>query len=309
MRVHVIVNRLARDLSSPGPLLAELHSPRPGVRVIETRSLEQLDAAAFDIARGPEAAVLIAGGDGSYMAGVTALARAFGDRPLPPIALGPGGTVGTIARNWGPTGPRRTSIRRLLDALVSGSVRATRRPTLRVSDDVSERIGFIVGAGLVARFFELYESHGANGNVTAASIVARIFAGSFVRSRFARSVLDPTACEIEIDGQRAHFHRISLLCASVVRDVGLGLRLLYRAGEELDRFHAVATPLGPRALGPQMPLVFAGRPLVGPRIDDLTRTLTARFPNHDGAYVLDGDLFHTNAFTVTAGPALDVLTL
>jgi hypothetical protein len=206
----------------------------------------------------------------------------------------------------------------LLDAIAEGRVRSTRRPTLRVVEQPSEkaearahgrseRVGFIFGAGLVARFFEVYESRGAGGNVTAARIVARVFTGSFVGSRFARSILQPTACAIEVDDTPAPFDRVSLLCASVVRDLGLKMRLTYRAAERLDRFHTVATPVGPRALGPQMPLVLAGRPLVGPRVDALAGRLQLRFPDAQGAYVLDGDLFRCDAVTVTAGPTLDVL--
>jgi len=257
------------------------------------------------------------------MAGVSALARAFGDAPLPPIAFAPGGTVGTVARNWGMSGEPVRYVARLLDAIADGSVRKTRRPTLRIrevaprahgepradGDDVgaTNRVGFIFGAGLVARFFELYEARGASGNLTAARIAARVFAGSFVGSRFARDVLRPTSCSLDLDGSPAPFDRMSLLCASVVRDLGLGLRLTYRAGSSLDRFHAVATPLGPRALGPQMPLVLAARPLVGTRVDSLVEELRLRFPEGTGAYVLDGDLFRADAVTVTAGPVLDVL--
>lgn len=281
--------------------------------MFETRSLDELDAAARKIAAGhPGAAVVLAGGDGSYMAGVTALVRAFGDRRLPPIALAPGGTVRTVARNWGMSGNPVRCMRRLLDAIDSSTARSTRRPTLRVramsrGRDVEERIGFIVGAGLVSNFFELYESRGANGTAAAARIVARVFAGSFVGSSFARAVLDPSPCVIEADGVVAPFDRVSLFCASVVRDLGLGMRLLYRAGEEHDRFHAVATPLGARLLGPQMPLVLAGRPLLGPRVDAIVRTIRLRFAGR-GAYVLDGDLFHADEIEVTAGPTIDVLT-
>jgi len=255
--------------------------------------------------------IVLAGGDGSYMAGVTALARVFPANALPPIAFAPGGTVGTIARNWGMSGDPVRHVRRLLDALASGAlpvVPVVRRPTLRVVEsNGAERVGFIFGAGLVARFFELYDAAGAGGNLAAAKIVARIFAGSFVGSRFARSVLDPAPCAVEVDGTAAPFDRLSLLCASVVRDLGLGMRLTYRAGEELGRFHVVGTPLGPRALGPQMPLVLAGRPLVGTRIDALTERLELRFPKGRGAYVLDGDLFRADTITVTAGPVLDVI--
>lgn len=316
MRAHVVVNRRARLLRDRGPLLEELYRPRASVEIHETSSLAELDTVARTllsraregVRRGEREAIVFAGGDGSYMAGVSALARAWGDDPLPPIAFAPGGTVGIVARNWGMSGNQVRWLARLLDAITSGSVRTTRRPSLRVHDErAGDRVGFIFGAGLVARFFEIYEARGAGGNVTAARIAARVFAGSFVGSRLARAVLDPSPCTIAIDGAVAPFDRVSLLCASAVRDLGLKLRLTYRAGEELGRFHVVATPLGPRALGPQMPLVLAGRPLLGQRIDDLAERLELRFPEGSGAYVLDGDLFRADAVIVTAGPTLEVL--
>lgn len=308
MRAHVIVNRRAGRLDQAGALLAELRRPRPGVRVLETRSREELgEAVGYILATNPEAAVVLAGGDGTHMAGVSALAGALGDERLPPIALAPGGTVNTVARNWGLSGDPVRYTARLLDAISASAVRSVRRPTLRVrEDDARERVGFIAGAGLVARFFEAYEERGAKGNALAAKIVARVFAGSVVGSPFARSILDPVPCAVTVDGAPAPFPHVSLLCASVVRDVGLGLRLLYRAGSSLDRFHVVATPLGPRALGPQMPLVLAGRPLVGPRVDALAEALRLSFPER-GAYVLDGELLFARDVEVSAGPILDVL--
>lgn len=307
MRAHVVVNRRAGRLAEEGALLNELRRPRPGLRVVETRSSEELDEAVGYIATtDSESAVVLAGGDGSHMAGVSALARAFGDRPLPPVALAPGGTVGTVARNWGWSGDPVRYTARLLDAIAASAVRTVRRPTLRVRDETGERVGFIVGTGLVARFFEAYEARGAKGNVLAATMLARVFAGSMVQSRFARSILDPLPCAVDVDGTRAPFEQVSLLCASVVRDVGLGLRLLYRAGTSFDRFHVVASPLGPRALGAQMPLVFAARPLLGPRVDALARSLRLTFPDR-GAYVLDGELLFARAVEVSAGPVLDVL--
>jgi diacylglycerol kinase family enzyme len=285
------------------------------VRVIETTSLDELDHAARAVAAEPESgpertqAIVLAGGDGSYMAGVTAFSRAAGGRELPAFALAPGGTVSTVSRNWGFRGGAVRYACRLLDAVARGSVVATERPTLRIRDAAGgDRIGFIVGAGLVARFFEVYEREGARGYAGAARIVARIFTGSFVGSAFARSILEPSACTIAVDGEPAAFDRVSLACASVVRDLGLSMRLLYRAGESLDCFHVVATPLGPMRLGPQMPLVLAGHPLLGPRVDALARSLTMRFPAGSGAYVLDGELLRADSVDVTAGPTIRVLT-
>jgi len=330
-RIVVIVNRRARRLAgetSARGLLDALRARRSGVRVIETQSIADLDAAADELAREVPDAIVLAGGDGSYMAGVTALTRSFAaagrsEDALPPIALAPGGTAGTVARNWGfhggglLSGGEEKAARyasRLLDAVARGSAVVTERPTLRATDEHTSRVGFIVGAGLVSRFFEVYDAQGARGYRGAASIVARVFAGSFAGGALAERILTPVPCTITVDGVVAPFDRTSLVCASVVRDLGIGIHLLYRAGEEKERFHVVATPLGPSRLGPQLPLVLAGRPLLGAgNVDALARSVELRFggsdDDGDGAYVLDGELLRAARVTITAGAVLRVMSV
>ncbi len=321
-----IVNRRARRLvseTSSRALLDVLRARRPGLRVIETRTMADLDQAAEELAREVPDAIILAGGDGSYMAGVSALARAFaeagrGEDALPSIALAPGGTVSTVARNWGFKGGGLFSgggdaaryAARLVEAVSSGRADVRPRPTLRVVDDSASRIGFIVGAGLVSRFFEVYDEDGARGYGAAAKIVGRIFAGSFAHGRLARRVLTPVPCTLEVDGITAEFDAASLICASVVKNLGIGMRLLYRAGERTDRFHIVASALGPSRLGPQLPLVLAGRPLFGhARVDTLAEHVTLHFPERDGAYVLDGELVRAEHVTIDAGPVLRILSV
>jgi diacylglycerol kinase (ATP) len=330
-RTVVIVNRRARRLAgetNARALLDALRARRPGVRVVETQSMADLDAAADELAREVPDAVVLAGGDGSYMAGVTSLVRAFtaagrGEDALPPIALAPGGTVSTVARNWGFRGGGLLSggeekaaryASRLLDAAAGGRAIVTDRPTLRASDDRATRVGFIVGAGLVSRFFEVYDEEGARGYRGALGIVARVFAGSFAGGVLARRILTPVPCTLVVDGVTAPFDRTSLVCASVVRDLGIGMHLLYRAGEETGRFHVVATPLGPSRLGPQLPLVLAGRPLFGAgNVDALAGRLELRFggvdDDGDGSYVLDGELLRAARVVITAGPVLRILSV
>lgn len=361
--MYVIVNRRARGLRDDGPLLAEQCRARATAVVIETRTLEELDAAARRVAAAP-APVVLGGGDGSHGAGITALARAFAAaRPrardeLPPIALAPGGTVNTVAKGWGMRGDAVAYTRRLLASVEASAAARTRRPTLRVvgrrnrglndvagsdaraadadaganarvdadartanagaganaraadegsGNDDDARVGFIFGAGLVARFFELYDAKGAPGLATAAGITARVFAGSFVGGELARRVLMPASCTLFVDGAPIAEDRLSLLCASVVEDVGLGLRLTYRAGESFARFHVVGTALAPRALGPQMTRVLRGLPLRGACVDALAASVELRFPAGTGAYVVDGELVRGDRVEVRAGPVLEVL--
>src|SRR3981081_3236325 len=105
MTVDVIVNCNAHRLSRNGALRRTLcaAAARGGARVHETRLLHELERVALEIAQRGTQGVVLAGGDGSHMAGLTALSHAFGGS-LPPVALAPCGTVCTIARNFGVRG-------------------------------------------------------------------------------------------------------------------------------------------------------------------------------------------------------------
>ncbi|HEX7667362.1 MAG TPA: hypothetical protein VF407_22680, partial [Polyangiaceae bacterium] len=90
-------------------------------------------------------------------------------------------------------------------------------------------------------------------------------------------------------------------------DMGLHLHVVHRAGEDPSKVHLVASPLGPLALGPQMPLVMAGRALRGPgHVDTLASKFRVTF-EEDRAYVLDGDTLACRWVEVSAGPRLRLL--
>ncbi|MDI1481923.1 diacylglycerol kinase family protein [Polyangium sp. y55x31] len=308
MRFDVIANITARLYRRRPSLLDEVRRVSAGVAEVHpTSRVDELDAVCARIAARGTDLVILSGGDGSFMAGVTALARAFGEASLPRLALLPGGTVATVARNFGMQGDPTRLLARIFAARTLAS---RRRATLRVREGAAnERIGFIFGTGLVARFFDLYYADGARGYGGAARIAGRIFVESFVDGPYAQQVLTPMPCTIEVDGRRLASDRWSLVCASVVRDLGIGMRVNYRAGEDLHRPHLVASPLPPRSLGPRAPLVLLGKSIGGAgSFDDLARSFVVRF-SPEGPYVLDGDVLRASEVTVSAGPPIDVVTL
>ena len=316
MSIHVVVNRRARRLrDASSPLLsALLDSARAANAVVhetfETRELASL----ADELLGAKAVVL-AGGDGAYTAGVSALVHAAEreKRALPPIAFAPGGTVSTTARNWGLRGPLAKYATKLVAQIANGRAKRDERPSLRVTDDQGgDRVGFIWGAGLVARFFDAYYASPHAGYAGAARIVARIFLGSpltfFGGGELARRVLTPVPCEVWIDGDLQRARGFSLMASSVVKNLGLHMMVLYRAGDDPARVHFVASPLGAPMLGPQMPLVLLGKRLRGRgHVDALAEEVRVRFAERD-AYVLDGDVIAAREVTVRAGPKLVLLS-
>jgi len=308
-RVDVIVNRLAKKLAGETPVLlairAAVSKAQGRARIHETRSFSDLEAAVRALVERGTDCVVLAGGDGSYLAGTTALHRAFGDT-LPTVAFAPGGTVCTVARNWGLRGDEAAYAGRLVRAALAGTTARTQRPTLRVRDDRGgDRIGFIFGAGLVARFFDAYYETEAQGYASAAALVARIFVGTFTSGRLAARVLTPSPCSLSVDGVRQGPTAWSLIAASVVRDLGLHMQLLYRAGEDPGAFHLVASALPARQLSPQVVRVLLGRGLRGAgHVDTLARELTVELGAEAPTYVLDGERLAARSVTVTAGPIL-----
>jgi diacylglycerol kinase (ATP) len=310
VRVDVIVNRCARHLRTDDGARARLVRAAEGrATVHETRSVAELEAVAVLLADRGTDAVLLAGGDGSYMAGTTALHRAFGSA-MPKVGFAPGGTVGTVAKNWGMRGDDGAYAERIVRAAASERARVTCRPTLRVEDDDGgDRVGFIFGAGLVASFFDAYYADGRLGYGAAAAIVARVFVGSFYGGELASRVLAPVPCRLVVDGEPARARAFSLVAASVVRDLGLHMIVLPRAAERVDRFHLVASPLRARSLGPQLPRVLLGRRLWGEdHVDALAERAELAFDSGRGSYVLDGDVFASSRVRVSPGPVLDYLS-
>jgi hypothetical protein len=329
LRIDLVINRRARAFQRRPELVGRMaEAARGRCRVHATDTAADLSDVVNDLRASGTDLVLLAGGDGSLMAGVTALVAAFG-ADVPPISPLPAGTAATIARNWGIAGDALGCLERVLER----PRRMLPRPSLRVreldgaSDDAvaigsavrsggavqigppsRERIGFIVGTGLVARFFTVYYERGAPGYEGSAKLVARIFLESFVGGPLAERVLEPLPCELLVEGERLPPPAWSLICCAVVRNLGIHMLVNHRAAEDPLRPHLVATPMTPRQLGPRAPWVLAGKPFGGPgHVDRLVRDFAVRFADR-GPYVLDGELLSAHEVAVSAGPTIVVAT-
>jgi diacylglycerol kinase (ATP) len=305
-----IVNRNAgrfrRDAKLEGRILQAIGGRAP---VHATASRAELDEAVDQAVRSRASPVVFCGGDGTYLAGVTALARAVrgaGFTTLPPIALVRAGTVSIVAKNWDAHRDAVSRVRSIAEG--RERLRYVVRPTLSVEGDDATRIGFTFGTGLVARFFEEYDRTPGGGIPAAFGIVSRIFVDSFRGGTFATKILSPLPCRITVDDEPLPPEAWSLVVASVLRDVGMHMLVNHRAAEDPRRPHLVASPLPPRLLGPQWPLVAFGKSLLGQgNFDGLVGSFRLEFPEL-GSYVLDGDTFQTRSVTVSAGPELRVAT-
>ncbi len=304
----LIVNPHAGRIARDPALVGRLSRLAGTARVFVTETLQELDRAAAVLARVGASRVVLCGGDGSFARGISALFQAGALHPGVGLTFLSAGTVGTVARGLGQPRELEVGLRRAL----ASDARFEPRPSLEVMSEgrgqLTRHLGFIFGTGLVARFFERYYREGAGGRLHAARVVARVFAGSLRDDAYAQSVLGEVACQLVVDGRQLAPDAFSLILCSTLRDVGLGLKVCHRAGEDPARLHLVASALPPAQLGPQLGRALRGAPLAGgeAHFDALCREFLLQFPA-EGAWVLDGELLHAARAWVRPGPRLSLL--
>jgi diacylglycerol kinase family enzyme len=232
-------------------------------------------------------------------------APSAGRGPLPRFAILRGGTVNTVARNVGISGHPEEILARLVRRYRAGGAMASVEVDLL---EVNGMYGFLYGAGMPGRFFETYYGGPTTGAAWAATLAARAVASGVTGGRFAKWLFEPIDAEITIDGERLAERRFTLIVASTVRDVGLGVRVTYRAGMSPGRFHVIASCLPAARLIGQATRVFRGQALRGkPHNDALAARATMRFQEPQ-TYTLDGDLFRADVVQLACGPRLTILT-
>src|SRR5262245_66531744 len=124
-----------------------------GGEIIASESLEDLSARARELAVAAPSVIGVHGGDGTLHRAVAALIGAWGDKPLPPIAILAGGTMNVVAASL----RIRADPLRLLGQIVADSregraLQTVSRRCLRVGDT----FGFIFGNGMMANFLVEY---------------------------------------------------------------------------------------------------------------------------------------------------------
>jgi diacylglycerol kinase family enzyme len=299
--IRILVNVNARRAARQPRLVARLRTivGRHG-DVAETRNPSDLvravDACRFDRVD----LVAVCGGDGTYTRVLTTLAARYGVDPYPSLAFLPGGTVNTIARNFGVVGRPEEVLQRLVRRIDDGCIDASLRPTktLRIGDG----LGFVFGAALAGKFYEAYYRGGGAGLPKAARLLSRIVGGAMVGRPFAKQVLEPIECDVTVDGKKLATRHFSLLVAGTVPSVGLGIRVLPRFDEDLHTFQFVATGETLRRLAVQIQRVWRGAGLVGPTTTDaLARTVDLRFAAPSPC-VIDGEMVVERHVRLRLGP-------
>lgn len=298
IRLGVINNPQSRYNMRPDRLASMCDRlERSGVPHREADTLEGIVAATQDLLRAGAELLVINGGDGTVHGVLTGLFRASWHRPAPLLAVLPGGTTNTTARNVGYAAMPGAALGELVAEAERGSLsgRIDRQPVMRVElgTDSEPLFAMFFGAGAVyhgIRFAkERVESRGLRGNLGAAIALA-VFLGKIATGK-GGTLFPPLQAGVLVDGEVQATERLLGILVSTMERQFLGLRPYWGEGPGPIRYSSLAYALRHlfRAAVPVMrgkPNRFV-RPEFGYRSSN-ARRLELRL---DSGFTLDGELF------------------
>lgn len=267
------------------------------------RAVERFRAAGVDL-------VGVNGGDGTNSYVLTALARAYGDAPLPRLLLLRGGAMNTVAHGHGIRGTAERILREVLARRRDGvALPATARDLLRVrADGGAPRYGFIFGTGaIVTAFLDAYYATGHPSPATAAALVARGVASAILGGPFASALTRRARLRVTTDGDEWEDGSYLAVAAGSTPDAGFGFKAFHRCGEQPGFFHAVGVTGTVGQLARALPRLRRGRPWRR-RVaqDEVARVL--ELEGEAPRFTVDGDLYPAaSAVRVETGPAVEIV--
>ena len=282
------------------------------IRHIEASSLDELPAAAESLLADGVELLGINGGDGTVHLVLSALLRASAGRPLPALALLPGGTTNMSARD---VNGGAVSMRHALAALLAvgnGKPSFTPRHLLHIHGTGAEpQLGLCLGMGAVVRGVEYCHqkiySLGIREEWAAGFALLRAGWGIARREPvFAEGV----PLEISIDGEQ-HHSRAAIFLVSALSQLMLGIRPFWGAG--VDPLHVTLVREHADRFLRNFPDFLRGRS--DPHLTEAAGYLSRRGSviEIDGncPYTIDGEIYHasTNHIRVDAFGPVNMLRL
>jgi diacylglycerol kinase (ATP) len=275
-------------------------------RVAAPASLELLAEESRRAATESPSLIGIHGGDGTLHRTLSALVAAYGTRPLPPLAILPGGTMNVVASSLGIRVKPETLLAELTANQRTGSATATlHRRCLRVGNNY----GFIFGNGLITNFLEEYYARGSYGTWRALWIIFRTLLSLLTRDRYAQRIFRRFRGRVLIDGTLLGRTDLTGIGAGTVSEVGFRLQLNHRANDDPQRMGGLAIHGGPLSLLLDVLNVRRGRGLSPKRAMSFVADRLCIEPDApETPYTLDGDLYSARGpITVEVGPALEIV--
>jgi diacylglycerol kinase family enzyme len=275
-------------------------------RVASPAGLDRLADEARRTAAESPSLIAIHGGDGTLHRTLSALIVAYGERPLPPIAILTGGTMNVVASSLKIRAKPESLLAELCAAERAGKTPDTLH---RRCLQVGVHYGFIFGNGLLSNFLEEYYARGRYGTLRALWVILRTLFSLLTARRYARRILRRFRGRVRIDGEELPRTHLTGIGAATVTEIGFRLKLHHRADDDPDRMGGLAIHGGPASLLLDLLDVRLGRGLSPRRATSfIAKHLAIEPADAESTYTLDGDLYTSRGpVTVQVGPALQIV--
>jgi len=271
-----------------------------------TKSFEELDQVIDEFKRQEIDILALNGGDGTNHVVLTAMMKAYGDKPLPKIALLRGGTLNTISNACDIKGRPSGILFNITEKYSNGEAfEITERDLLKIGD----MYGFIFGNGIVANFMETYYASGSPSPTQGALTLARGIGSMFIGGPTIRKWMEKVYAKVTVDGEVLPMREWVSIFGSTIREIGLNFRVFHRCEEEPHSFHMLTLVSHPVWLVADLPHIYFGRPLhpcVG--YETVAKDVLIE-AEHPFGYTIDGDMHKCESGTLrlTVGPRLQLI--
>lgn len=257
--------------------------------VVATRDLDDVETTLrrfherdFDI-------VAVSGGDGSFYHVVSRVVRIWSPGELPLLLPLRGGTINNLARTIRARKRRAESMLAhvVKDYRQGRTHEITYRDLIAVGDD---DYGYIVGAGLIVNFLRLYYSGKRPGPVRAFALLFMLGLSNVFGTSLIAGVVKPFEADIDCDGERVPFRSFTMLLASTVAHIGLGVKPFYLSDRKRGYFHLLAGPAKATELLGRLWRFFRGFPAgLDTLHDTMAREVTIEFAEPT-SYTINGEV-------------------
>jgi len=277
-------------------------------RAQATGSLGDLERTCQEFARERIDVLGISGGDGTLHHTLTAMIRAYGDQPLPSIAILRGGTMNTVANALGIVGDTRD----LLFELVDKQRQGVALPTFdKAVLQIGNRYGFIFGNGIIYNFLHEYYARGNPSPATATRLILAAVGSTVVKGPLSQRIYRRFRARVTADGERWACEDYVTVAAAVVDQIGLGFKPFYRCNEDPRGFALLGIHTNALGFAVELPNILAARPMRKDKaIDAVAHEVV--FEPLDGPleYIIDGDTYREEGpLTLKTGPTLRFVRL
>ena len=275
--------------------------------VFATVDLDDLDRRLTELHARRVEVLAVCGGDGSFQHVIGRAIELWGADNLPLLLPLRGGTINNLSRT---IKARRRRPESMLAHVVKdyrqGRTHAvTQRDLILVN---GKHYGYIIGAGLIVNFLQLYYAGARPGPLRAFWLLILCGLSYYLGTSLIDGVVKPFEGDIDVDGERVPFRSFSMFLASSVEHIGLGVKPFYLSARKRGYYHVLGGPSSPGELLFRLYRFFRGRPAnLDSLYDNMAQRVCIDFAEPQ-AFTINGDIFDAvDKLTMEPGPRVSFI--